>query len=119
MISRDLQEIRVSFFDHCLLYRSLGTEIIDILLREGVDLPEYPLKHFMQPTDLPQIAPPKAEEQTSMGICVADYILGCLRHSSSELVDWPQDARETKQRVPTTYDQENEGYNQDILPVSC
>ena len=43
-----------------------------MLLREGVDLPEHLLEQVMQSTDLPQTAPPEAEEHTSVRVYVYD-----------------------------------------------
>ena len=49
-----------------------GRDIIEMLLREGVELPEHPLERFMQRTKLPETAPPGAEETTSVGVYVHD-----------------------------------------------
>ena len=56
-----------------------------MLLREGVDLPEHLLEQVMQSTDLPQTAPPEAEEQTPMGIYVEDYVLGVVENDDRSL----------------------------------
>jgi hypothetical protein len=63
-----------------------GRDIIDRLLREGVDLPEHPLEKFMIPTDSPRTAPPESEEQTSVGVYVDDYVLGVVENDDRTLI---------------------------------
>ena len=57
-----------------------GQDIIEMLLRQGVKLPEHPLQRFMQATDLPKTAPPGAKERTSVGVYVDDYLVGGVKN---------------------------------------
>jgi hypothetical protein len=63
-----------------------GLDIIDLLLREGVDLPWHPLEKFMAPTDLPRTAPPESADQTSIGIYVDDYVLAVVENDDRSLI---------------------------------
>ena len=49
-----------------------GRDLIDLLLREGIDLPEHPLEEFMKPKDIPKTAPPGSGKRTSVGVYVDD-----------------------------------------------
>ena len=60
--------------------------MIDLLLREGVDLPEHPLEEFMKPKDIPKTAPPGSDERTSVGVYVDDYVLGVVANDDSTLI---------------------------------
>ena len=60
--------------------------MIDLLLREGVDLPEHPLEEFMKPKNIPKTAPPGLEERTSVGVYVDDYVLGVLENDDRTLI---------------------------------
>jgi hypothetical protein len=63
-----------------------GRDIIDLLLREEIDLPGHPLEKFMKPKYLPRTAPPGSAEQTSVGIYVDDYILGVVENDERSLI---------------------------------
>ena len=63
-----------------------GRDLIDMLLREGVELPEHPLEEFMKPNDIPKTAPPGAEERTSVGVYVDDYVLGVVENNDRTLI---------------------------------
>jgi hypothetical protein len=53
--------------------------MVDLLLREEVVLPNHPLKKFMEPADIrPRTAPPGSAEQTFVGACMDDQILGLV-----------------------------------------
>ena len=56
-----------------------GRNLINMLMREDVELPEHPLEQFMKHKDLPRNAPPEAEERTSVGVYVHDYVRGSSR----------------------------------------
>jgi hypothetical protein len=61
-------------------------DIIDLLLREVVELPGHPLEKFMVPADLPRTAPPKSADQTSIGIYVDDCILAVVENEDRSLI---------------------------------
>jgi hypothetical protein len=63
-----------------------GRDIIDLLLREEIELPEHPFKKFMHPTDRPWTAPPDAPDQTSVGVYVEDYVLGVVENDDRTLI---------------------------------
>jgi hypothetical protein len=64
-----------------------GRDIIDLLLREDVDLPEHPLENFMKPTEEPRTtAPPGSADQTYVGVYVDDYILGLVENEDRSLI---------------------------------
>jgi hypothetical protein len=63
-----------------------GRDIIDLLLREKVDLPEHPLEKFMEPVDTPKTAPPGADEHTSVGVYVDDYVLALVENEERTLI---------------------------------
>jgi hypothetical protein len=63
-----------------------GRDIIDLLLKEEVELPEHPFEDFMIPDDLPRTAPPEAPDQTSVGVYVDDYILGVVESNDRSLI---------------------------------
>jgi hypothetical protein len=62
-----------------------GRDIIDLLLREGTELPEHPFERFMQPIDRPRTSP-KGEEHTSIAVYVDDYILGVVENEDRTLI---------------------------------
>jgi hypothetical protein len=62
-----------------------GRDIIDLLLRERIDLPEHPFEKFMAPTDLPKTSPPN-EEYTSVGVYVDDFVLGLVENDDRTLL---------------------------------
>ncbi len=62
-----------------------GRDIIDLLLRERVALPEHPLEQFMAPTDIPKTAPP-GQEHTSVSVCVDDFVLGLVENDDRTLL---------------------------------
>jgi hypothetical protein len=63
-----------------------GRDIIERLLREGVELPEHPLEKFMEPTDRPRTAPPESVDHTSVGVYVDDYVLGLVQNDARSLI---------------------------------
>ena len=64
-----------------------GRDLIDMLLREGVDLPEHTLEKFMEPQDIPKTTPPEAEERTSVGVYYVDgYVLGVVENDDRSLI---------------------------------
>jgi hypothetical protein len=63
-----------------------GRDIIDLLLREGIDLPEHPMEKFMKPNDLPRTAPPESADQTSVGVYVDDCVLGVVENNDRSLI---------------------------------
>jgi hypothetical protein len=63
-----------------------GRDIIDLLLREDIDLPEHPLEEFMAPKDTPRTAPPGSAAQTSVGVYVDDYVLGVVENADRTLI---------------------------------
>jgi hypothetical protein len=62
-----------------------GRDIIDLLLREKVELPEHPLEKFLEPADLPKTAP-KGQEHTSVGVYVDDFILAVVENEERTLM---------------------------------
>jgi hypothetical protein len=62
-----------------------GRDIVDMLLREKVQLPEHPLEQFLQPHDIPKTAP-KGQEHTSVGVYVDDYILAVVESDDRSLI---------------------------------
>ena len=66
-------------------YRA-GCDLIELLLREGVDLPAHPLEEFIKPKDIPKTAPPGSEERTSVGVYVDDYVLGVVENDDRSLI---------------------------------
>jgi hypothetical protein len=61
-----------------------GRDIIDLLLREKVDLPEHPLEAFMAPKERPSMSPP-GEEHTSIGVYVDDFVLALVESDDRTL----------------------------------
>ena len=47
-----------------------GHDLIDMLLREGIELPEYPLEQFVKPTDLPKTAAQFDIEKEILGFLI-------------------------------------------------
>jgi hypothetical protein len=65
----------------------IGRDTIDLLLREEVDLPEHRLEKFAKPTDRPRTAPPEeSAEQTLVGVCMDNCILGMVENDERSLV---------------------------------
>ena len=61
--------------------------LIDMLLREGVDLPAHPLEEFIKPKDIPKTAPPGSEERTSVGVYIDDYyVLEVVENDDRSLI---------------------------------
>jgi hypothetical protein len=50
-----------------------GRDLINLLLRERIDLPEHPLERFMAPTDSPKTLLPD-QEYTLVGVYVDDFL---------------------------------------------
>jgi hypothetical protein len=57
-----------------------GWDIIDLLLREQVQLPAHPLETVMAPKETPKTSPPN-EEHTSIGVYVDDFVLGLVENN--------------------------------------
>lgn len=70
--------------------------ILDLLLREDVNLPEHLLENYMAPIDLHRTLP-LAAEQTSM-IVYVDYILGVVKNDNRSLI-W----RVSRAALPTIH----------------
>jgi len=63
-----------------------GRDIIEMLLREEIDLPEHPLEQFMKPSDTPKTAPHGTEEQKSIGVYVDDFVLAVVENNDRSLI---------------------------------
>ena len=63
-----------------------GRNTIDLPLREDIGLPEHPLEGFVKPTDMPRTVPPEAEDQTLVGACVEDCVLGAVKSNDRSLI---------------------------------
>jgi hypothetical protein len=61
-----------------------GRDIIDLLLRERIELLEHPLQKFMAPTEPPKTAP-QGQEQASVSVCVDDFVLGPVENDDRTL----------------------------------
>jgi hypothetical protein len=63
-----------------------GRDIIELLLREEIDMPEHPLEQFMVRADAPKTAPPGDEPHTSIGVHVDDYVLAVVENDERTLL---------------------------------
>jgi hypothetical protein len=63
-----------------------GRDIIELLLRDEIDLPEHPFEQFMTPSEVPKTAPPGAEPYTSIGVFVDDYVLAVVENDDRTLL---------------------------------
>jgi hypothetical protein len=56
-----------------------GRDVIDLLLREKVDLHEHPFEAFMKPKDMPKTSPNQEEH-------VGDFILALVENEDRTLI---------------------------------
>jgi hypothetical protein len=63
-----------------------GRDIVELLLRDKIALPEHPFEHFMMPSELPKTAPPGAEPHTSIGVFVDDCVLAVVENDDRKLL---------------------------------
>jgi hypothetical protein len=62
-----------------------GRDIVDLLLREKVQLPAHPLEKFLEPDDTPKTAP-KGQEHTAVSVYVDDFILAVVENEDRSLI---------------------------------